>query len=293
METWNRWVGLLLLSACLLAIISAGCGDGQGPAGDSPQHGTLSTVNGQPPPVAFPRHDYPLGTDRGGEYFAGQLVLKEGCLLVEVPSAPTALGASLLVIWPSSFSLEANSGRVQVVDGLGRLAAQVGDHIRLSWAAVPYEEAWRRELVTELSEHCPPAHFLVGDEATAFDPDSEATELRLSDPEVLFFRQETEMSVNRVFLDAAGVGELVLDGPCLRLSGGATIFWPAGFTPHVEDGVVNVDVLRFGHLLTVQRICHPYEGCKVESAGTGQDPSAQLRSGIPASDCPGCRDHGS
>ena len=54
-----------------------------------------------------------------------------------------------------------------------------------------------------------------------------------------------------------------------------------------------VDVLRFGHLLTVQRICHPYEGCKVESAGTGQDPSAQLRSGIPASHCPGCRDHGS
>lgn len=37
----------------------------------------------------------------------------------------------------------------------------------------------------------------------------------------------------------------------------------------LRDGNSYVDGLRFGHLLTVQRICHPYEGCKVESAGTG------------------------
>ena len=54
-----------------------------------------------------------------------------------------------------------------------------------------------------------------------------------------------------------------------------------------------VDVLRFCHLLTGQRKCHPYEGCNVEPAGTGQDSSAQQRSGIPASHRPGRRDHGS
>ena len=54
-----------------------------------------------------------------------------------------------------------------------------------------------------------------------------------------------------------------------------------------------VDGLRFGHLLTVQRICHPHEGCKLESVGTGTDPSAQQRSGIPPPRRPGCRDHGS
>ena len=48
------------------------------------------------------------------------------------------------------------------------------------------------------------------------------------------------MSVERVFLTAAGFGELVLDGPCLKLDGEHTIIWPAGFTPHVEDGVVQV-----------------------------------------------------
>ena len=54
-----------------------------------------------------------------------------------------------------------------------------------------------------------------------------------------------------------------------------------------------VEGLRFGHLLTVQRICHSYEGCNVEPAGTGKDSSSQRCSGIPASHRPGCRDHGS
>ena len=47
-------------------------------------------------------------------------------------------------------------------------------------------------------------------------------------------------------LTAAGVGELVLDGQCLRLknrptkSHWPTIIWPAGFTPHVHQGVVQI-----------------------------------------------------
>ena len=50
-----------------------------------------------------------------------------------------------------------------------------------------------------------------------FDPGNEATELRLSDPDVLLLRQKTVMVAERSFPLAAGVGELVLDGPCLRL----------------------------------------------------------------------------
>ena len=92
-----------------------------------------------------------------------------------------------------------------------------------------------------LSADCPKSSlFLVGDEVTAFDPENEATELRLSDPDVLFLRQKTVLSLDRVFLDAEGVGELVLDGQCLRLKGSATIIWPAGLTPHVEDGLIHV-----------------------------------------------------
>ena len=240
--TWPKWAGLLLLFASFLLIHSAGCGDDQIPADDSSEL------------TAFPRHDYPLGTDKGGDYFAGQLVLRDGCLRVEVPSDDSDdLALSSLVIWPSTHTVEKESGTVRIIDGLGQTAAQVGDHIRLSSAAVPYEEAKRRELVTGLSEHClePPSSILVGDEVSVFDPENEATELRLSDPEVLFFRQETEMSVNRLFMEAAGIGELVLDGPCFTLNGSTTILWPAGFTPHVEDGVVEV---RNGAGKTIARV---------------------------------------
>ena len=202
--------------------------------------------------MVFPRHDGSLGTDRGGEYFAGRLVLSEGCLRIEVPSNDVANPRpSWLLIWPSSFTLEEESGTVRIVDGLGETTARVGDHIRLSRAAVPYQQAKDRGMITGLSEHCEQPYFLMGDEFTVFDPKNEATELRLSDPDVLFLRQKTAASVNRVFLAAEGVGELVLDGPCLRLKGGSTMIWPAGFTPHVQDGVVHV---RNGAGRTIARV---------------------------------------
>ena len=62
------------------------------------------------------------------------------------------------------------------------------------------------------------------------------------------------MAAVRVFLTAAGFGELVLDGPCLRIKGRYgynTIIWPPGFAPHVEDGVVQV---RNGAGQTIVRV---------------------------------------
>ena len=227
-ETRRGWAGLLLASAVLLVTILSGCG-GQAPTSLPPQ------------PVAFPQHGYPLGTDRGGDYYAGQLVLQEGCLRIHVPSNPNnAPWPSRLAVWPSSFSLEQDSGTVRVLDGQGRVAARVGDHVRVSWAEVPYEEFERQELVTGMPEHCLPGLIFVGGDVTAFDPKNEVTELRLQSPEVLLLRQKTVMAAERTFMAALGVGELVLDGPCLRLNGGSLIVWPPGFTPHLQDGVVQI-----------------------------------------------------
>ena len=233
-------LGLVIVS--LLVVAATGCSDGQEydqvPAENSPQHDAPLADDDQASSMVFPQHDAPLGTDRGGEYLAGQLVLSGGCLRAEVP---TNTGPSWLIIWPSTFSLEAELGAVQIVDRHGRNAAHVGDHIRLSRAAVTYQQARDRGLVKGLSEDCAEPYFLVGDEVTAFDPRNEATELRLSDPDVLFLRQKTVIASSQVLETASGIGELVLDGRCLRLKDSAdTIIWPAGFTPHVRGGVVHV-----------------------------------------------------
>ena len=226
-ETRRRRVVILLLSAALVAANLAGCGGEQKPADLPPQ------------PIAFPKHDYPLGTDRGGDYFAGQLVLEEGCLLVEVPSNPNnAPWPARLAIWPGSFSLDLESGTVRVVDSQGRVAAQVGDYVRVI-RAKPASDRDYAELAAGLPEQCPEGRIFVG-AVTIFDPKNEVTELRLQNPEVLLLRQETVMAAEMVFLTAAGYGELVLDGPCLTLNGKTPILWPAGFTPHVVDGVVEV-----------------------------------------------------
>ena len=136
--------------------------------------------DGQASSMVFPQHNTPLGTDRGGEYFAGRLVLSNGCLRAAVPSKDaTDPRPSWLLIWPSAFTLEAESGSVRIIDELGQIAGHVGDHVRLSRAAVTYQQAMDQGLVERLSEDCAEPYLLVGDEVTAFDPNNEATELRL------------------------------------------------------------------------------------------------------------------
>ena len=246
-----RLGGLRLVAVIFLMIVVAGCGDGQAPdhaaAKIAPSTGASPAGGAQASTVIFPRHDAPLGTDRGGEYFAAQLILREGCLRAEVsPNHDANDPGSWLLIWPNGFTFETEPGTVRIVDELGRVVAHVGDHIRLSRAALTLQQATERELVRGLSEDCADPYFLVGDEVSAFDPRNEATELRLSDPDVVFFREKTVIARHQTLLQASGVGELVLDGQCLRLNNSLTrshwptIIWPAGFTPHVHQGVVQI-----------------------------------------------------
>ena len=169
----SRLNGLRLVAVVFLAV-AAGCGDGQAPdhadAMGDPSPGALPGNEDRGPVVILPRHDAPLETDRGGEYFAAQLTLREGCLRAEVsPSHDANDPGSWLLIWPDGFTFETEAETVRVVDELGRDVAVVGDHVRFNRAALTFEQAAERELVTGLSNDCADSYFLVGDEVSAFD----------------------------------------------------------------------------------------------------------------------------
>ena len=260
--TGSRSVALwVLLVSLLVALAAVGCSGGDGNVGEEDPGentkvvGTIASEDANAggediaktahTVVMFPQHDAPMATDRGGHYFAGRLVLDKGCLRFDAPSHdPSIPKTTPLLIWPSEFTLDTEDGAVRIVDGLGRIAAHVGDHVRLTIAAVSSQQARDDELVQGLSEDCPGPYMLAGNEITAFDPDNEPTELRLSNPDVLFLRQSTIIASYQELLGAEGIGELVLDGHCLRLkrdSGSLfSIVWPAGFTPQVHRGVVHI-----------------------------------------------------
>ena len=269
-----RHIAPLFLLAILLVGLAAGCGvdqgvaDRGGPGNDATVAGEIvgeeagvgdeSNVDETDPPEdanivsVFPLHDAPLGTDNGGHYFAGRLVLDEGCLRLEVPpdangqvrvegppdaNGPRRMG---LLIWPSGFGSRVEGGSVNIVGADGRIVARVGDHVRLTHAKIYYKDASDQGLLRGMSEDCGGPFYVVGDEVAVFDPNDEPAALRLSDPEVFFPRRRTGLPTRGLLREALGIGELVLDGTCLRLGAGTTIVWPAGFEPHVEQGVVQV-----------------------------------------------------
>ena len=159
--TVYRQAGLRLLFVSLLVALAAvGCRGGQGDVGGK---GPVKDANigGDEGPgedadvvVMFPQHDAPLGTDNGGNYHAGRLVLNEGCLRIEVPPDANGPGRASLLIWPSGFALNVERGVVRIVDSDGEIAASVGDHIRLSRATVSYQEATDQGLLRGMSEDC-------------------------------------------------------------------------------------------------------------------------------------------
>ena len=213
-----------LLACLLLVLVAAGCGD-------------------QDSVDFFPQHDEQILPDRGREFFAGKLVLKEGCLRAEAPPRSGHDNRSPLIVWPRSFTLNTEGGSVRVVDATGQIAARVGDHVRFGGYPSGPQSVRLRELEQELPTDCPGPYLWAG-EVTAISLDEPTTlTLQLPDQELFFPRQMTYLG-SASSMTALAIGELIFDGQCLRLKGdtghGTSIIWPPGFTPHYHRGVVHV-----------------------------------------------------
>ena len=84
------------------------------------------------------------------------------------------------------------------------------------------------------------------------------TVLTVEGTPVQFIREKPEMPANRIYMDADGKGVLTLQDNCLRLNeDGPVIIWPHGFTPHSNNGIIEVHnaggqtVTKVGELLEI------------------------------------------
>ena len=116
-----------------------------------------------------------------------------------------------------------------------------------------------REWQQRLSVECPGPFLIVGDEVSAVGPD-EPTVISVPGSTLRFQRRKSVPGQKETTL-VASTAELVLDGDCLRHGygnedrPGPSISWPAGFTPHIEDGEVEIrngagrTIVRVGDML--------------------------------------------
>ncbi len=229
----------------------------------------------------LPQHDEPLRTDRGNEYFFGKLVVRDGCLRLDYGGTGYFEGLTLLLVWPSGFSVSVEDGSVRLIDTAGLIAANLGDDIRFSGRAIGesvwplYAEEpgpdqpqgrlrWREQLKEwqqveqdwqqRLSVDCPGPFLMVGDEVTVVGSD-EPTVISIPGS-TLFFPRRNSVRGPKASHTLEGTGELVLDGDCLRFGHGGDreapiIEWPAGFAPYIEGGEVEI---RNGAGRTIARV---------------------------------------
>ena len=149
----NRRAALQVLVIGLLVALTAACSGGQ-------DIGEEADGGGESVDVMFPQHDVPP-TDYWSERFVGQLTLEDGCLRA----------ASLLLIWPNTFTFDTKNGVVRIVDATGRIVAHVGDDVRFSRTNVSFEQALDQEWINGLSGDCSGPYWLVADEVAAVSSD--------------------------------------------------------------------------------------------------------------------------
>ena len=220
----------------------------------------LTLVGSQPPRiVGFPQYEGPLMLAEWSHF--GELIVVDGCLRVrrypdrvDPKSYYQPSSAPLLLIWPANFALSFKGSSIQIIDGAGLIAARVGDEVRFSGHPI-CSDGWclttdigEIDLLQPLPEGCPGPYWIVGEEVSAVAPD-EPTVVSIPGSTLWFPRQKSVKGplVQRTALNG---GELILDGDCLRVgrpdvisrnqNPNLVVVWPAGFTPHIEEGVVHI-----------------------------------------------------
>ena len=196
-------------------------------------------------PVQFPQH--PDGkrtyTNALPDHIEGRLQVHRGCIYIRNGTIP---------VWPSDFTMRLVDDLVQIVDEGGNVVGVDGEEAVLAGYEVRADLPAGKEISATLPLACPPGNFwIVGDEIGELKERARMPIVSLEGSSLIFHRQYPSRWSDDLSISTEG--ELVHEGDCLRLNDAARhmIIWPPLFTPHMENGMVEV---RDGDGLPVARV---------------------------------------
>ena len=163
----QRTLGAALALLAVAALAACGAGSGPQPAGDpGARDGTETRTASAASDIFFPQ--VREGLDGGPDaLMSGKLVLDdEGCLRL----GSSRQGGTWVPVWPANLRLETGGGKVRIVDGRGRTAAEVGKTVSMGGG----EFGLPRNVVDprtarELRSRCP-GHYWIATEPSTSSP---------------------------------------------------------------------------------------------------------------------------
>ena len=185
-------------------------------------------------PVQFPQH--PDGkrtyTSALPDHIKGRLQVDSGCIYIRNGTIP---------VWPSDFGMRVEDGTVQVLDESGNLVGVEGREVVLAGYEVRADDPAGKEISATIPLACPPGNFwIVGDEIGDLKEQAGRLIIPLEGSSLIFARQSP--GIWRDDLSISTEGEVVHEGDCLRIDDAERhmVVWPPLFTPHLNNGVVEV-----------------------------------------------------
>ena len=163
----------------------------------------------------------------------GVLTLQDNCIRVGEDGP--------VVVWPHDFTPHINDGVLEVHDADGQVVARVGDHISLAGGGTSRIAAdgcpgpvWIDTRIAETA-------VAPGSSAPTPTTDEFTKVIVVEGTAIQFIREASAGKPTRVYREALRRGVLTLQDNCIRVGeDGPVVVWPHDFTPHINDGVLEV-----------------------------------------------------
>lgn len=160
----NRLISAILVIGMISACTPAKNASIPPTANISSQTGYQTTPSQMSKTIFFPQQE-PVDGERETmtSEISGTLVLVDGCIRVYDAETET----SWLLIWPPTFSLNAENNSIQILDGQDNVVARVGDSVRIDGGEIWSPSYFSETMQPNLPADCPSPYWIVGDEVNA------------------------------------------------------------------------------------------------------------------------------